>query len=90
MKTCYLDRDLHREKGAVVVQTLTPSKLRENARQRIEVDRIVSSCPNDSVAGARFYWGHGREELRSEGRAGDMKMFGFHPKFKGEPLEGSK
>lgn len=41
------------------------------------------------MAGARFYWGRGRE-LRSEGRAGDMKMFGFHPKFKGEPLEGSK
>ena len=49
-----------------------------------------SSCPKDSVAGARFFWQRGKKELRSQGRARDMKMFGFHPKFKGEPLEGSK
>ncbi|CAN0248997.1 unnamed protein product, partial [Rangifer tarandus platyrhynchus] len=35
---------LDREKEAVVVQTLTLSELRENARQRIEVDRIVAAA----------------------------------------------
>ena len=90
MKTCYLDRDLDCEKEAVVVQTLTPSELRENARQRIEVDRIVAAAQRTPWQVRDFIGGVGGRELRSEGRAGDMKMFGFHPKFKGEPLEGSK
>lgn len=59
MKMCYLDRDLDREKEAVVVQTLTLSELRENARQRIEVDRIVAAAQRTAWQVRDFIGGMG-------------------------------